>query len=47
MAAFAKRLAAGIGMNEDQKKRDYLDEHLPYMLKMLRYKCGQMLQEQH
>jgi hypothetical protein len=34
-------------MNEDQQKRDYLDEHLPYMLKMLRYTYGQMLQEQH
>jgi hypothetical protein len=26
---------------------DYLQEHLPYMLKMLRYTYGQMLQEQH
>jgi hypothetical protein len=32
---------------EDQQKRDYLDEHLPYMLKMLRYTHGQMLQQQH
>jgi hypothetical protein len=36
-----------IGMNEDQQKRNYLDEHLPYMLKMLRYTYGQMLQKQH
>ena len=34
-------------MNEDQQKRDYLDEHLPYMLKMLRCTYGQMLQKQH
>jgi len=29
------------------EQRDYLQEHLPYMLKMLRYTYGQMLQEQH
>lgn len=28
-------------------KTDYLQEHLPYMLKMLRYTYGQMLQAQH
>jgi hypothetical protein len=33
--------------NEDRQKRDYLDEHLPYMMKMLRYTHGQMLQKQH
>jgi hypothetical protein len=31
----------------DQERRNYLDEHLPYMLKMLRYTYGQMLQQQH
>jgi hypothetical protein len=31
----------------DGRQRDYLDEHLPYMLKMLRYTHGQMLQQQH
>jgi hypothetical protein len=31
----------------EQQKHDYLDEHLPYMLKMLRYTYGQMLQRQH
>ena len=34
-------------MTDDQQMRDYLDEHLPYMLKMLRYTYGQMLQGQH
>src|SRR5690348_6320725 len=34
-------------MADGQQKRDYLDEHIPYMLKMLRYTDGQMLQEQH
>jgi hypothetical protein len=29
------------------EQRDYLEEHLPYELKMLRYTYGQMLQEQH
>jgi hypothetical protein len=32
---------------EDQRKKDYLDEHLPYMLKMLRYTYKQMLEQQH
>jgi hypothetical protein len=32
---------------KDQQQRDYLVEHLPYMLKMLRYTHGQMLQQQH
>jgi hypothetical protein len=31
----------------NQQQRDYLEEHLPYMLKMLRYTYGQMLQKQH
>jgi hypothetical protein len=31
----------------DQQRQDYLDEHLPYELKMLRYTYGQMLQRQH
>ena len=30
-----------------QQQLDYLDEHLPYMLKMLRYTYGQMQQQQH
>src|SRR3981189_2884944 len=47
MAALASECGECIGMNEDQQKRDYLDEHLPYMLKMLRYTYGQMLQKQH
>jgi hypothetical protein len=34
-------------METEQQKRDYLDEHLPYALKMLRYTYGQMLQAQH
>jgi hypothetical protein len=33
--------------NEHRQKRDYLEEHLPYMMKMLRYTHGQMLQKQH
>jgi len=32
-------------MNAEQ--RDYLEEHLPYMLKMLRYTYAQMQQQQH
>jgi hypothetical protein len=34
-------------MSIDDQQRDYLDEHLPYTLKMLRYTHGQMLQQQH
>jgi hypothetical protein len=34
-------------MATEQQKQDYLDEHLPYMLKMLRYTYGQILQSQH
>src|SRR5262245_19411917 len=30
-----------------EQQHAYLDEHLPYMLKMLRYTYGQMLQKQH
>jgi hypothetical protein len=33
--------------DRDQQKKDYLAEHLPYELKMLRYTYQQMLQEQH
>lgn len=31
----------------DEGQRDYLREHLPYMLKMMRYTYQQMLQRQH
>lgn len=31
----------------DKQKVDYLDEHLPYMMKMLRYTSGQLSQGQH
>lgn len=31
----------------EQNKREYLDEHLPYMLKMVRYTYQQMEQPQH
>jgi hypothetical protein len=34
-------------MTKEPQQRDYLDEHLPYMLKMLRYTSRHMLQEQH
>jgi hypothetical protein len=34
-------------MATEQQKRDYLDDHLQYALKMLRYTYGQTLQEQH
>ena len=34
-------------MADEQQKHNYLDEHLPYMLKMLRYDLGQMQQSQH
>ena len=34
-------------MADDRQKNDYLDEHLPYMLKMLRYTHEQMCQRQH
>ncbi|HTC04125.1 MAG TPA: hypothetical protein VK749_12050 [Xanthobacteraceae bacterium] len=34
-------------MADEQQKCNYLTEHLPYMLKMLRYTYQQMLQEQH
>ena len=34
-------------MASEQQEHDYLDEHLPYMLKMLRYDYGQILQSQH
>jgi len=31
----------------DEKQKAYLQEHLPYELKMLRYTYGQLLQKQH
>ena len=31
----------------DQQRRDYLNEHLPYEMKMLRYTYGQMQHRQH
>jgi hypothetical protein len=34
-------------MADENQKHNYLEEHLPYMLKMLRYTHGQMLQTQH
>jgi len=34
-------------MANDTQKFDYLDEHLPYMLKMLRYTFGKMREQQH
>ena len=34
-------------MADTQRKTDYLEEHLPYMLKMVRYTHGQMQQKQH
>jgi hypothetical protein len=33
-------------MTTEQQKHEYLDEHLPYMLKMVRYTYGEMLQPQ-
>ena len=41
------KTSAGSAVAIDQDQRNYLDEHLPYMLKMLRYTYGQMLQRQH
>ena len=32
-------------MADDSTKRDYLDEHLPYMLKMVRFTYGRIQQE--
>jgi hypothetical protein len=34
-------------MTMTASQRDYLQEHIPYMLKMLRYTHGQMRQDQH
>lgn len=46
---FALRVACpeeSVTMADQQQKCDYLDEHIPYMLKMLRYTDAQMLQAQ-
>jgi hypothetical protein len=40
-----KRLAGAFQMTTEQQ--NYLQEHLPYMLKMLRYTYNQMQQQQH
>ncbi|SRR5208282_4832603 len=37
----------GVDMMITTEQSDYLQEHLPYMLKMLRYTYGQMRQQQH
>jgi hypothetical protein len=34
-------------MADHLQKAEYLEEHIPYMVKMLRYTYGQMQQEQH